>query len=233
MDVKNLVESYKSGKISRRRFIATLLVVAPIAAFGTYWWLLNEKGVSPTSTTTSTPMTSTTSSTTTTTTSSPTTSITSTSTPSTSTTMTTTTTEIPINPELKEKFLKVLPSATNFKPVLKNEEVLYYEAYDDKGALIGYTFVAEAKAPTDQLEVVGAVDLDYKVVAVDVEAISTNVWKQEICGTEFENQFVGLSVGELELAKDGGKVDGVTGATMSSKAVTEAIKLKIQEIMQK
>jgi len=229
MDAENLVESYKSGKVSRRRFIATFFVIAPIAAISAYWLWQSKETISLTGTATST--TSTTISSTTTTTSPTATSFTQTTTSS--TTVTETTTIPPIEPELKEKFLKIIPNAASFKPVVKDGETIYYEAYDEGGALIGYAFVTEATAPTDKLEIVGFVDLDYKVVAVDIEALSSKLWKKEICEKEFEQQFSGLSVGELALTKDGGKVDGVTGATMSSRAVTEAIKAKVQEIMQK
>ncbi len=41
-------------------------------------------------------------------------------------------------------------------------------------------------------------------------------------GHDFRNQFIGLS-GTLAVEKDGGKIDSVTGATITSRAVTEGI----------
>lgn len=140
---------------------------------------------------------------------------------------------ITIPPELKEKFLRLLPQAAEFKAVVKDEKVIYYEAYDKAGLLIGYAFVTKAYGPTDRLEVVGIVDLDYKVAAIDVERIpGTEVFNPLIEEPEFENEFVGLSVEELYLSPEG-KVDAVTGATISSDAVTDAVRKKVEEIMQR
>lgn len=140
---------------------------------------------------------------------------------------------ITIPPELKEKFLRLLPEAAEFKAVVKDEKVIYYEAYDEAGMLIGYAFDTKAYAPTDRLEIVGIVDLDYKVVAIDVERIpGTEVLNPLIEEPEFENEFVGLSVEELYLSPEG-KVDAVTGATISSDAVTDTVREKIEEIISK
>lgn len=235
MSGEDIIKAGLKEKTSRRRFILTVLVVTPVAAFSAYWLLQGKASPTTTTTTsastspisTSTPPTSSTTSTASITATTETTPITTT----TSTTPVTTTTETtPIDPKLKEKFIELLPKACSFKPVSKDGEIVYYEAYDERGALIGYTFIAEAAAPTDKLLVTGAIDLDYKVIAVDVEATSTTVWKKEICESEFEEQFVGRGVDDLSLTKEGGKIDGVTGATMSSKAVIEAIKEKIMEI---
>ena len=144
------------------------------------------------------------------------------------------TTPITIPPELKEKFLRLLPEAADFKAVVKDEKVIYYEAYDETGLLIGYAFVTKAYGPSDRLEVVGIVDLDYKVAAIDVEPLPEHphLFNPQIREPEFEDQFVGLSVEELYLSPEG-KIDAVTGATLSSEAVTEAVREKIEEITQK
>ena len=44
---------------------------------------------------------------------------------------------------------------------------------------------------------------------------------------KFKNQFYGLNAhndNNLELSKDGGEIDAITGATISSRAVIEAVK---------
>jgi len=138
----------------------------------------------------------------------------------------------PIEPALAEKFKRLLPDAVDFKPVGKDGKVIYYEGYNNKGILIGYAFGARAYAETDKLEIVGIVDLDYRVVAIDVEPLpGTGLVRLGIAQPAFDHEFVGLSVKELHLSPDG-KVDAVTGATMSSAAVTDAIREKIEEIMQ-
>lgn len=41
-------------------------------------------------------------------------------------------------------------------------------------------------------------------------------------GEAFRNQFIGMS-GELAVSKDGGEVDAITGATITSRAITEGV----------
>ncbi|MCD6510999.1 MAG: FMN-binding protein [Thaumarchaeota archaeon] len=139
---------------------------------------------------------------------------------------------VTIPPELKKKFLKLLPEAAEFKPVVKDGEVIYYEAYDKTGSLIAYAFAKKAYGPSERLEVVGIINLDYKVVAIDVEPLPQNphLLNPKIIGPEFEDQFVGLSVKELYLSPKG-KIDAASGATLSSEAVTNAVRETIEEII--
>lgn len=138
----------------------------------------------------------------------------------------------PIEPALAEKFRRLLAGGADFKPVGKDGILIYYEAYNNTGMLIGYAFVTRAYAPTDRLEIVGIVDLDYRVVAIDVERLPESEYQNPgIILPAFAHEFVGLSVNELRLSPDG-KVDAVTGATLSSSAVVDAIEKKMEEIMQ-
>jgi RnfABCDGE-type electron transport complex G subunit len=62
---------------------------------------------------------------------------------------------------------------------------------------------------------------------------SQNTWANVISGTmkdetgkrpDFQEQFRGLAREEAKLKRDGGKIDGLTGATITSVAVVEAVK---------
>jgi len=136
-----------------------------------------------------------------------------------------------VEPKSTQKFKKLLPEAAQFKAVVKDEETVYYEAYDAEGLLIGYAFIADRYAFTDRLEIVGIVDLDYKVDAIDVERYPEFYGNPGIIEPEFEEQFIGLSVEEIYLSPDG-EIDAVSGATISSTAVTNAVREKIEEIVQ-
>lgn len=45
-----------------------------------------------------------------------------------------------------------------------------------------------------------------------------------IVESEFLDQFVGLSVSDLDLSRNGGAIDAITGATISSRAVVQGIR---------
>ncbi|MBM3709310.1 MAG: FMN-binding protein [Actinobacteria bacterium] len=45
----------------------------------------------------------------------------------------------------------------------------------------------------------------------------------------FTDQFKGLGLEDISLSKDGGKIDAITGATISSRAVTNAVRDEIEK----
>jgi electron transport complex protein RnfG len=61
---------------------------------------------------------------------------------------------------------------------------------------------------------------------------SENTWRNLLTGTmkdetgkrpDFQEQFRGLTLDEAKLKQDGGKVDALTGATITSRAVCDAV----------
>ena len=45
-----------------------------------------------------------------------------------------------------------------------------------------------------------------------------------ITESEFRDQFIGVDIADIALREKGGEIDAITGATISSKAVVEAIR---------
>jgi electron transport complex protein RnfG len=58
----------------------------------------------------------------------------------------------------------------------------------------------------------------------------------KITENEFRDQFIGLELDDVELTYDGGQIDAITGATISSNAVADAVRTtameKIKEIFE-
>ncbi|NAZ12058.1 MAG: FMN-binding protein [Desulfurococcales archaeon] len=134
--------------------------------------------------------------------------------------------------ELKKKFQSLLPGAVSFEEVTTGDKV-YYKGFDSKGELLGYLFQVTALGLTDKLLVTAAVSPDYKIVAIDVEPApgADHLFNPDIATSKFEDQFKGLGMNDLAL-KPQGKIDAVTMATYSSKAVVEAVRSYLQAIMQ-
>lgn len=154
----------------------------------------------------------------------------------------TTSEETNVNPVVTspefEPFVKLFPRAASFNPVMEGEKLLYYEVYDSRNVLVGYAFMIKVLTCPDMLKVYGVVDLNYKVIAIDVEPSEEDIphnyvswWSRQVSSNEFEEQFDGLTLEELYIDRDGGKVHAISGATLSSKAVTEAIRRKISAII--
>ena len=54
----------------------------------------------------------------------------------------------------------------------------------------------------------------------------------DVTEPDFEKQFIGLMVEEVNLSPDG-KIDAITDATLSSTWITDGIRQKVQEIIEK
>ena len=141
--------------------------------------------------------------------------------------------KMPIMPELMQVFKQLIPNAAEFKPVMKDDVVMFFEAYNGQGALIGYTFLAQEMGYSAPIVVAGAVDLDYKIIDVAVikHSETPRIGDRVQTDRDFLKQFKGLTVKELKLSTEGGKVDAITGVTISSKAVVEAVRKKLEEII--
>ena len=141
-----------------------------------------------------------------------------------------------------KRFTRLLPEISRIKPVASDGETIYWEAYDKSGSLIGYAFAAdvpeaaadiEETEEMDKYQVLGLVDpKEYKIIALDISIHPEGPeepWAESITEPEFERQYIGLTVEEIDLSPEG-KIDAITEATLSSTWVTDAIREKIKEI---
>lgn len=97
------------------------------------------------------------------------------------------------------------------------------------GAVAGYIFVTGAKGYGGNISVMTAVDPAGKILAVSILSASdeTPGLGQNVTKEGFYSQFLGLS-GNITVVKNGAnstdnEINAVTGATISSKAVTKAV----------
>ncbi|MDW7730924.1 MAG: Rnf electron transport complex subunit RnfG [Methanolobus sp.] len=155
-------------------------------------------------------------------------------------------TYIPTSAQLEENMIaaqkqilgELMPNAQNFEPVEGAEdaegerEILYYRAVDDSGNIIGYAFFKEQRGSQGQIVVAGAVDSSFNnVLGMDVLSHEeTPGLGARITTQEFRSQFQGVPVSQLALSRSGGSIDALTGATISSQAVVDALDAKIEEI---
>jgi electron transport complex protein RnfG len=138
-----------------------------------------------------------------------------------------------------EALAEIMPSADSFEPVHGESvnaegerEILYYRALDSSGNIVGYAFFKVQSGSQGQIEVAGGVDSQFtKVAGMDVlQHSETPGLGAKITEPEFKSQFNGLPLDDLNLKNDGGQVDAITGATISSRAVVDALDTKIDSI---
>lgn len=156
-------------------------------------------------------------------------------------------TYIPTSQQLEENIIaaqkvilsELMPEAQNFEPVESDvagedgqREILYYRAVDSSGNIIGYAFFKQQGGAQGPIVVAGAVDASFaNVLGMNVLSHEeTPGLGSKITSPDFRSQFQGIAVSKLGLSSSGGSIDSITGATISSKAVVDAMNSKIDEI---
>lgn len=150
--------------------------------------------------------------------------------------------------EKKSSLKEVLPQAESFEPVKEGEQVLYYEAYDKEKKVVGVAFIASAKGYSSVIETMVGMAQDGTITAVkilqqnetpglgsrvqeikdDLTLFDAMAGRKSTASSKpwFQQQFSGKKLNELA------EVDGITGATISSRAVIDSVKKKTGEISQ-
>jgi electron transport complex protein RnfG len=158
-------------------------------------------------------------------------------------------TYIPTNDQLEKNtaaakvaiLAELIPDAASFENVEGsavdeegNKEILYYRATDGSGNIIGYAFFKEQPGAQGPLVIAGGVDASFSTVK-GMSVLSheeTPGLGAKIVTPDFKGQFSGIPLSSLGLSNDGGAIDSITGATISSQAVVDALNVKISSIKQ-
>jgi len=129
-----------------------------------------------------------------------------------------------------EKHTKSLPAVKKEPNPLKNVEVtgdrqfVYYLGYDKDDQLAGYTFVASLYGYSSEVKTMVGVDLDMSISKIKViEQAETPGLGANAATADFQNRFLGMDQEQLKVDKDGGAIKSLTGATITSRAVTNSI----------
>ncbi|MBW6519231.1 MAG: FMN-binding protein [ANME-2 cluster archaeon] len=126
---------------------------------------------------------------------------------------------------------EVMPGAVSFEQVLSGEETLYYRALDENNNLIGYSFFRDQSGSQSVITVAGGIDTNFTVTGIKIMThAETPGLGAKIVESWFSEQFKGVEESKLLLSKKGGSIDAITGATISSQAVIDAIQYKVDEI---
>jgi electron transport complex protein RnfG len=98
----------------------------------------------------------------------------------------------------------------------------------DGGHIIGYAVEVVPSGFDGEITMIVGFDTQYKITGISIishtetAGLGAVAAANNASGEAFRNQFVGKS-GELAVTKDGGEVDAITGATITSRAVVEGV----------
>lgn len=120
---------------------------------------------------------------------------------------------------------EVMPEAENFKAKKDGEKTIYYISYDKAGKINGFVVKGEGKGYSSLVEAMAGLNL--KLEINNVKILSQNETPglgSRITKDSFLSQFKGKGAESLN------QVQGITGATISSRAVINSLKNKISEL---
>jgi len=129
--------------------------------------------------------------------------------------------------EILKQLNIIFPEMTDFKYLDK-----YYEIYAGND-IAGFAFTLKGKGYGGDINMLAGIDSNYNVKAISILSnTETPGLGTKIAESSFTDQFKGLGQQDVGLTIDGGKIDAITGATISSKAVADALRGQMEEIIE-
>ncbi len=112
--------------------------------------------------------------------------------------------------------------------------LVYDKAFETDGQnnLLGYIIKGEAKGYSSTVKVVTGLTTDFEIKNIEIISQEETPGLGANCeNVEFKSQFQGISSPEeIAVKKDEGKIEALTGATITSRTVTEAVRESIKKL---
>ncbi len=97
-------------------------------------------------------------------------------------------------------------------------------------AIVGYALLGNGKGYGGDIRLLVGMTADFIIKDVAVLAhTETPGLGDKVKEEAFRSQYRGLSLDDVALSKEGGKIDAISGATISSRAVTNAVRTMMTE----
>ena len=104
-----------------------------------------------------------------------------------------------------------------------------YVIYTD-GVKIGYAFLAVGRGYGGTITILVGLENETTIKGIAVVSHSeTPGLGARITESSFVDEFAGLNISEAAVKRDGGQIDALTGATISSRAVADAVRTTAME----
>jgi len=148
--------------------------------------------------------------------------------------------------EIDASLIEVLPEAKSFEPIKFQNEIIYYKGFDQNKSLTGVAFIARGKGYSSVIETMVGMKPDGMITAIKVlsqfetPGLGSRICEIKDSTTIFDlikgkHQNVSLKPwfqGQFSNKKDSeiDNINAITGATISSRAVINAVKNKALEI---
>ncbi|MFN3966571.1 MAG: RnfABCDGE type electron transport complex subunit G [Endomicrobiia bacterium] len=128
-----------------------------------------------------------------------------------------------IKKEIELSQREVLSDAITFQEK-ETDGIKYIEGYDNNGTLVGKIFTLSKRGYGSEIKMMIGVK-NGKIIGVKIiQHGETPGLGDGVTKKNFLNQFINKTIDQLSLKKDGGEIDGITGATISSKTCIKIAK---------
>ena len=104
-----------------------------------------------------------------------------------------------------------------------------YTIYSD-GAEVGYAFLAIGKGYGGDIDILVGLEDETTVKGITIIShTETPGLGSRIAESSFTDKFAGLNIADVALRQEGGQIDAITGSTISSRAVINAVRTTAME----
>lgn len=139
--------------------------------------------------------------------------------------------------EIEESLKEVISDSEGGFEKIVTDDFTYYKAYSDrqKKNISGYVVIAQGKGYGGTLLTMVGVDTNSVIKGIKIlEQKETPGLGAKISEKDFISQFPGQNGLRLEVSKEKGKgkIIAISGATISSRAVTESVKKTIEQLFE-
>ena len=133
--------------------------------------------------------------------------------------------------EAEQARKEVLPEATVFEEVT-TPDFSYYIGKNADNQIVGYTFVASKFGYSSEVKTMVGVNPDLTIKKIKIISQSETPGLGANCmKPDFAPKFEGLKLEKLKVDKDGGDIKSITGATITTRTVTNSIKEALEKLM--
>jgi electron transport complex protein RnfG len=132
-----------------------------------------------------------------------------------------------------KKRKKVLPQAVTFEE-RQIEGIKYHAGLDEEKNEIGSVIRAVPWGYGGPIKITVGVAVDGSISAIELTKLDqteTPGLGAKIVKNKFKDQFKGKSVDQLKVKQDGGEIDAVTAATITSRAATDGIRKELDKFL--
>jgi Na+-translocating ferredoxin:NAD+ oxidoreductase subunit G len=127
--------------------------------------------------------------------------------------------------EESSAFGELMPESLAFKARYRDETIIYYAAYDGNNKLNGFIVKAKTRGYSSDIETAASLSLKLEIIGVKILSQNeTPGLGNRIIEPAFLGRFQGKSADTLN------EVQAITGASISSRAVINSVRDKIQEL---